>query len=76
MHADRKTGRWPERITVVGYEMKRERFVSLHRAAIRFPADRFTYIGIDLDPKDEPEAWAGEVAVSPAPPEIAAQVNL
>jgi hypothetical protein len=54
-------GRWPERITVVGYEMKRERFTALHRAALRFPVDRFSYIGIGLDPREEPDAWAGEV---------------
>ena len=41
------TGRWPSRITVVGYEMKRRRFAELHRVALRWPADRFDYVGID-----------------------------
>ncbi|EJF60459.1 hypothetical protein BD309DRAFT_931037 [Dichomitus squalens] len=43
------TGRWPSKITVVGYEFKRRRFTELHRAALRWPADRFDYIGIDAD---------------------------
>jgi len=41
------TGRWPEYITVVGYEMKKRRFEELHREALRWPADRFMYVGID-----------------------------
>src|SRR5882762_5554537 len=41
------TGRWPEHITVVGYEVKRRRFEELHREAVRWPAERFTYFGID-----------------------------
>ncbi|RPD54166.1 hypothetical protein L227DRAFT_512146 [Lentinus tigrinus ALCF2SS1-6] len=43
------TGRWPKRITVVGYEMKRRRFTELHRAALRWPADQFEYVGIDAE---------------------------
>ncbi|KAK3259201.1 hypothetical protein CYMTET_31792 [Cymbomonas tetramitiformis] len=39
------TGHFPENITVVGYEFKRERFVDYHRAAIAFPAERLKYIG-------------------------------
>jgi len=50
------TGRWPEHITVVGYEMKRKRFEGLHREAIRWPADRFTYVGIDAE-------WEGPLVV-------------
>ncbi|KAJ7232763.1 hypothetical protein B0H12DRAFT_1261093 [Mycena haematopus] len=53
------TGRYPEKITVVGYEMKRARFVELHRAAIRWPATHFTYIGIDVD-GDNSQARQGE----------------
>ncbi|RUS22259.1 hypothetical protein BC937DRAFT_89891 [Endogone sp. FLAS-F59071] len=41
------TGRYPETITVIGFAFKRNRFVDLHRAALRFPEERFTYIGID-----------------------------
>ena len=29
------TGWWPSKITVVSYEMKRERFTDLHHAALR-----------------------------------------
>lgn len=36
------------------------RYDQLHRAAISFPADRFTYIGID-DEGDTTEHYAGEV---------------
>ncbi|KIY43292.1 hypothetical protein FISHEDRAFT_53741 [Fistulina hepatica ATCC 64428] len=49
------TGRYPEKITVVGYEMKRARFFDLHRAAIRWPAEKFTYIGIDPKGEDDPK---------------------
>ncbi|CAG8648588.1 1263_t:CDS:2, partial [Dentiscutata heterogama] len=41
------TGHYPQNITVIGFEFKRKRFLDLHRAAIKFPLDRFTYIGID-----------------------------
>ncbi|KAI0766845.1 hypothetical protein BD413DRAFT_141300 [Trametes elegans] len=43
------TGRYPARITVVGYEMKRRRFMELHRAALRWPEARFEYVGIDAE---------------------------
>ena len=73
------TGRWPAKMTVVGYGMKRKRWVmgiglclmagwliscrfeQLHRHVIRFPADRFEYIGID-DEGDTSEHYAGEVS--------------
>lgn len=54
------TGRWPEKITVVGYGMKRQRFDELHRAAIGFPAEAFHYVGID-DEGDTTEHYAGEL---------------
>ncbi|GAA6013637.1 hypothetical protein JCM10207_004798 [Rhodosporidiobolus poonsookiae] len=41
------TGRWPTFITVVGYGMKRRRYEDVHRAALRWPASAFKYIGID-----------------------------
>lgn len=41
------TGRWPEKVTVVGYEMKRRRFTELHRGAMRWPIGKFNYVGID-----------------------------
>ena len=41
------TGDYPERITVAGWGFKTRRFTDLHRAAIRFPAGRFDYIGVN-----------------------------
>ncbi|KAI0567442.1 hypothetical protein FGB62_2g238 [Gracilaria domingensis] len=41
------TGRYPHVIKVVGFEFKRYRFVDYHRRALRFPAHRFQYYGID-----------------------------
>lgn len=55
------TGNYPEKITVVGYEMKRARFVELHRPAIGWPEDRFTYVGIDMN-GDNSQAENGEVS--------------
>ena len=54
------TGRWPSRITVVGYEMKRRRFTELHRAALRWPVEKFDYVGIDAE-GDTDAAQQGEV---------------
>lgn len=48
----RVTGHYPTKITVVGFGMKRRRFEDIHRTAMRWPAEQFTYIGID----DEEEA--------------------
>ncbi|KAI5807999.1 hypothetical protein DFH27DRAFT_478701 [Peziza echinospora] len=41
------TGIYPKSVTVIGYEFKRHRFSQVHRPAILFPEDRFTYVGID-----------------------------
>ncbi|KAF7726875.1 hypothetical protein EC973_008382 [Apophysomyces ossiformis] len=41
------TGQYPSSVTVIGFDFKRERFVNIHRAALRLPADQFEYIGID-----------------------------
>lgn len=43
----RFTGSYPTRITVVGYEIKRERFESVHRMALRWASAAFHYIGIN-----------------------------
>lgn len=56
------TGRYPTKVTVIGYEMKRRRFEELHRAAIRWPKDRFLYIGIDAEAQDIEKARDGEVS--------------
>lgn len=39
------TGKYPESITVIGYEFKRSRFLDIHRAAVRWPVENFYYIG-------------------------------
>ncbi|KAL1747074.1 hypothetical protein HDZ31DRAFT_80770 [Schizophyllum fasciatum] len=54
------TGRYPEQITVVGYEMKRARFVELHRRALRWPKDKFHYIGVDPEGEENAAAAEGE----------------
>lgn len=41
------TTQYPHHITVIGFQFKRDRFVSLHRTALRIPESMFTYIGID-----------------------------
>ena len=55
------TGRYPVKITVVGYEMKRARFSELHRPAIRWPEDKFEYIGVDPEGEEKTNAAEGEV---------------
>jgi hypothetical protein len=59
------TGRYPARITVVGYEMKRRRFEELHARALRWPVERFEYVGIDASGEgvDVEAARMGEVCV-------------
>ncbi|WWC87208.1 uncharacterized protein L201_002095 [Kwoniella dendrophila CBS 6074] len=55
------TSRYPEKVTVVGYGMKRNRFVNLHREAIGFPLEKFKYIGINDDLKDLSKHYKGEL---------------
>lgn len=40
------TGRYPSKLTVVGFDFKSERYRNLHRKALRFPEVNFTYIGV------------------------------
>lgn len=40
------TGRYPTRITVVGYSFKEARFRELHAAALKFPTEAFRYVGL------------------------------
>lgn len=56
------TGRYPSKITVVGYDFKRRRFEELHRAAMRWPNSKFEYVGIDAEGEDLDVARAGEVS--------------
>lgn len=39
------TGHYPEQITVVSYNLKQNRFSTLHRGAIRFPSEKFKFVG-------------------------------
>lgn len=64
------TGSYPERITVVGYGMKKSRFEELHAKAIRWPVKnyvrgqkRFHYVGID-DDGDTTSEYEGEVSTN------------
>lgn len=40
------TGAYPTSIQIVGYDFKMQRFVDQHRAALRYPSDRFSYISL------------------------------
>lgn len=39
--------RYPRRITLVSMDIKRRRFVDMHRVAMRYPLERFEFVGID-----------------------------
>ncbi|CAE6430545.1 unnamed protein product [Rhizoctonia solani] len=43
-----RTGRYPNRITVVGFGVKKQRFEKLHARAIRWPVKSFSYVGVDV----------------------------
>ena len=47
------TGDYPGKVTVVGFSFKKARFTELHRKALRFPADRFEYVGVDPETSQE-----------------------
>lgn len=40
------TGHYPKKITMVGFDFKKDRFVKLHRYALKFPESQFAYVGI------------------------------
>lgn len=44
------TGHYPAAITAVSYTLKQRRFEEVHRAAVRFPASNFTFIGTPVPP--------------------------
>lgn len=48
---------------VVGYDFKEERFVNLHRSAIRFPEERFVYSGTPSTENSREAAVKGETLV-------------
>lgn len=41
------TGSYPEKITIVSFSFKQERFESLHAGALQWPIARFDYVGVD-----------------------------
>ncbi|KAL3513824.1 hypothetical protein ACH5RR_026541 [Cinchona calisaya] len=57
------TGNYPHNITVVGYDFKEERFVNLHRSAIRFPDTKFFYSGTPSSQTSREAALKGEELV-------------
>jgi len=54
----RAVGRWPERVCVIGWDFKEERF-RRHARAIDWPADRFRYEAV-MSPSELAPAEAGE----------------
>lgn len=57
------TGAYPQNITVVSYDFKEERFAHLHRSAIRFPKERFSYAGTPASATSKAAAIKGEAMV-------------
>ena len=51
------TGNYPERLTIVSYDFKEERFVEAHRAALGWPEERIRFVGT---PALNDEMVAGE----------------
>lgn len=39
------TGSYPEHLTMVSYDFKRARFLEVHRAALRWPEERMSFLG-------------------------------
>lgn len=57
------TGHYPDHITVVSYTLKQNRFSTLHRGALRFPPDRFKFVGTQVS-KGGPKASIREAPAS------------
>ena len=65
------TQRYPERITLVGFSFKRDRFVQLHASAIRYPQSQFAYVGLDPTAHhNQSELMEGEMTNSYRPFEL------
>ncbi|KAG6504630.1 uncharacterized protein C57A10.07-like [Zingiber officinale] len=54
------TGSYPQNITIISYDFKRERFAQLHRPAIGFPEGSFFYVGTPTAPGAQEAAEKGE----------------
>ena len=64
------TGIYPIKITVVSFSFKQRRFETLHAPALRWPADRFKYVGVnppDSTGFDLDRATDGETKNAAAP---------
>ncbi|XP_050213240.1 uncharacterized protein C57A10.07 [Mercurialis annua] len=57
------TGTYPQNITVVSYDFKKDRFANLHRSAIGFPESRFFYSGTPTTSTSKEPALKGEALV-------------
>lgn len=60
------SGRYPEKLTVVSFAFKRRRFEELHRWALRYPRDLFSFVGVD-PPGISDEVYHGETSHSAKP---------
>ncbi|ORX57930.1 hypothetical protein BCR36DRAFT_344821 [Piromyces finnis] len=47
------TGKYPKFITLISYPYKQYRFFNLHRKAIKYPENKFQFVGITYDLIDE-----------------------
>lgn len=64
------TGRYPQHITVVSFTFKKHRFANLHAKAIKWPVERFSFVGVDPPENlgfNLEKATAGEVKNSLKP---------
>jgi hypothetical protein len=59
------TNMYPQHITMIGFDFKRQRFTDLHRMAIQYPYSNFTYVGIQSPQNmfDQQRAEHGEEIV-------------
>lgn len=44
------TGHYPSKITMVSYTLKQKRFEDLHRAAVHYPKEQFSFVGTPVPP--------------------------
>lgn len=56
------TGQPPKRITIVSYDFKRFRFIDMHRAALRYPVDRVSFLGTPALNPDAAKVWCTSFA--------------
>lgn len=57
-----KFNKYPQRITIVGFEFKRYRFLHNHlEQALMFPIDNVSYIGNEPNPPDNREAYFSDL---------------